>query len=141
MFANGNAEFRDRMSETSGYFLAARLPSNTQAAALFRQQAAAMRGAPGVTQAQIDAILRAAEQAERQSNAPTVPPRVERNVQTLRIARSRVSDAQWGEISGFAAGSGLSELRSAPEEEYSRRLEQLRTLHAQTLEEQPSRQP
>jgi hypothetical protein len=125
---------RDRMSVVSGHLLATEMhASKDQAAALFRQQAEAMRGTPGVTQAQIDAMLKAAQQAEQQTARP-VPPRVEQNLGALRRARGTLSDTTWGKIASVATGAGLGDLGEAPEAELDRRLNELRTLHLQALE-------
>jgi hypothetical protein len=124
---------RDGISSVGGYLLASRMhASKDQAASLFRQQAEAMRGMPGVTPAQIETMLRAAEQAERQTEAP-VPAHVTRNVATLRRARA-LTPATWGRIAGFAAGAGLSDLGALPEADAARRLDELEKLHRAALE-------
>ncbi|HEU0298226.1 MAG TPA: hypothetical protein VFR37_02205 [Longimicrobium sp.] len=120
---------RHRISAVGGHLMAAELHSSRdQAAALFRQQAEAMRGAPGVTQAQIDAMLQAAAQAERQA-APPASPRLVQNLGALRRARNALDDEAWGRIASVAAGAGLSDLGDVPEAELARRLDELRELH------------
>jgi hypothetical protein len=92
-----------------------------------------MRGAPGVTQAQIDAMLKAAEQAEGQEPVGAVPPRLAQNVQALRRARGGVSDAAWGRVAGVAAGVGVTDLGRIPEGQIGRKLDELTTLYQAAL--------
>lgn len=125
---------RIRLSQVSGYLLASRMhDSRDEAAELFRQQAAAMRGAPGVTQAQIDAMLQAAAQAEQQTERPP-SPRLAQNLETLRRARGALSDSAWGRVAAVAAGMALPVLDDLPEAEVQHRLEKLRQLHLHALE-------
>ncbi|HTE17887.1 MAG TPA: hypothetical protein VK689_05840 [Armatimonadota bacterium] len=125
---------RHRISAVSGHLLAGEMhASRDDAAALFRQQAQAMRGTPGVSQAQVDAMLQAAEQAERQT-ARTPDPRLEGNLDVLRQAHAGVGDAGWGSIASVASGVGITELGEAPDAEFTRRLDELRQLHLEALE-------
>jgi hypothetical protein len=125
---------RRRISAVGGHLLAGEMhDSKDDAAALFRQQAEAMRSTPGVSQAQIDAMLRAAEQAERQTARPA-DPRLVRNVEVLRQAHAGVHDAAWSSIAGVAAGVRITELGKAPEAEFTRGLDELRRLHLDALE-------
>jgi hypothetical protein len=125
---------RGRFSAVSGHLLAVQMHGFTdEGAALFRQQAEMMRGTPGVSQAQIETMLRAAAQAEEQK-APAARPGVEQNLGVLRRAYGAVSDAIWGEIAGVAAGIRLSELRALSDAERGRELDKLRQLHQQVLE-------
>jgi hypothetical protein len=125
---------RARISAVNGYRLASGMhASRDQAAALFRQQAEAMRGAPGVSQAQVDAMLRAAEQAEQQA-PPPVDPRLVRNLEVLRQGRTGLDDVKWDRITAVAAGVELGGLGDAPAAEFTRRVEELRQLHQEALE-------
>ena len=125
---------RARMSAVSGHLLAAEAQASSgQTAALFRQQAEAMRGTPGVTPAQIDGMLKAAEQAEQQGARPT-PPRLAQNLEALRRARGNLSDPAWRRIAGVAAGIGLSDLGTLPQAEAERRLNAFRELYRHALE-------
>lgn len=125
---------RGRISAVSGHLLAGEMhASKDDAAALFRQQAEAMRGTPGVSKAQVDAMLQAAEQAERQTARPA-DPRLVQNLGVLRRAHAAVGEAGWGRVAGVAAGVEMSELGDAPEEEFTRRLDDLRQLHQDALE-------
>jgi hypothetical protein len=126
---------RGRMAALSGQILAARMDSTRgQAAALFRAQADQMRGSPGVSQAQIDAMLQAAEQAERDSS-PTVPPRLEQNLQALRAAHPRVPSETWAQVTAFSAGGGTVELRTATDRALAETLDRWQALFAGLLRE------
>jgi hypothetical protein len=131
---------RERLSSVSGKLLATEMSgAKDQTAALFRQQAESMRGTPGVTQAQIDAMLQAAAQAEQQTPRP-VHPRTAQNLAALRQAHPPLNDATWGKIAGVAAGIGMGELGELPDADAGRRLDELRQLHRDALENRnPSR--
>ena len=127
---------RKRLSIVSGHLMAAEAhASSDESAALFRQQAEAMRGAPGVDPAQIEAMLRAAERAEQveQQSRPT-PPRVAQNLEALRRARGALSPAAWRRVAGVAAGIGMSDLGRIPEAEARQRLQGFRMLYRRALE-------
>lgn len=125
---------RHRISAAGGHLLAGEMQgSKSQAASLFRQQAEAMRGAPGVTQAQIDAMLKAAAQAEGQEPVRAVPPRLAQNVEALRRARGEISDAAWGRVAGVAAGVGVTDLGRIPDGQIGRKLDELTTLYQAAL--------
>ncbi|HEX6371296.1 MAG TPA: hypothetical protein VF006_20425 [Longimicrobium sp.] len=127
---------RARVSAVSRHLLTTEMhASRDQSATLFRQQAESMRGTPGVTQAQIDAMLNAAEQAERQTASPAPPPRVAQNLAALRQARGGLGDVEWRRIASVAGGVGLSDLGQVPEAELDGRLDEIRTLYLQALEE------
>lgn len=124
---------RRRMTEVAGHLQAgSQLVSSDQAATLYREQAEAMRGAPGVSQAHIDAMLKAAEQAERQRKAPATSPRVAQNLATLRRARANLSDATWRQVT-TVGGGGLRDLRNAQDAEARRKLDELRRLYEHAL--------
>jgi hypothetical protein len=124
---------RRRMTEVAGHLQAgSHVVSSDQAAALYRQQAESMRGAPGVSKAHIDAMLKAAEQAEAQQKAPATSPRVAQNLATLRRARANLSDATWRKVASVAAG-GIRDLRNAPDAEARRKLGELRQLYEHVI--------
>ncbi len=128
---------RGRIAAVGGQLMATEMHgSRDEAAALFRQQAEAMRGTPGVSQAQIDAMLKAAAQAERQAAAP-VRPRVAQNLGVLRRSNGSVSDADWARIAGVAAGVGMSDLGAVPQAEADRRLDEFRRLYRAALDGSP----
>jgi hypothetical protein len=125
---------RDRFAAVSGSLMASEAHAfKDDGAALFRQQAEMMRGTPGVTQAQIDMMLQAADRAEHQA-VPKTPPRLVQNLAVLRQAHAGLSDDSWGRITGVAAGVEVSDLGQLPETEASRRLDDLRELHLGALE-------
>jgi hypothetical protein len=125
---------RERMAAVSGHLLAGEMyASSDEGAALLRQQAGSMRGTPGVAEVQIEAMLRAADQAEQQTARPPAP-RLVQNLAVLRQARGSVSDSTWRRVAGIAAGIGLSDLTEIPEEEAVRRLGEFRRLYVEVLE-------
>jgi hypothetical protein len=125
---------RARLSETAGHLQASKLHiSGSQGAALLRRQAESMRGTPGVTQAQIDAMLQAANRAERWQAPPPPPPRLAQNLGELRRARASLSDSAWIEVAKVAGGIGLDDLASAPEPQFASRLAELRMLYEDAL--------
>lgn len=125
---------RHRMSLAGGHLVAGQLQgSKHQVAGLFRQQAEAMRSTPGVAQAQIDAMIHAAEQAERQQPPRSAPPRLAQNLDALRRARGGLSEATWSRIASVAAGTGLSDLGTIPEAHAARRLDELTRLFGEAL--------
>lgn len=125
---------RARMSAVSGHLLAAEAQASSgQAAALFRQQAESMRGIPGVTPAQIDAMLQAAERAEQQQTRPT-PPRVAQNLEALARARGNLSESAWRRIAGVASGIGVSDLGVLPQPQAEARIDRFLDLYRHAVE-------
>lgn len=125
---------RARMSAVSGHLLAAQAQASSgQTAALFRQQAESMRGTPGVTPGQIEAMLQAAERADEQKTWPT-PPRLAQNLEAMGRARSNLSQSAWRRIAGVASGIGVSDLGALPQPQVEGRLNGLRELHRHALE-------
>jgi hypothetical protein len=125
---------RNRMSDVAGHLQAGDVQISTgDAAALLRQQAEAMRGTPGVAQADIDRMLKAADQAETQRVPPAKPRRLVQNLAALRQARGRLSEAAWARVARVAAGDGVSELGPVPEEQVGRTLDELRRLYRDAL--------
>jgi hypothetical protein len=130
---------RERLAQVSGHLLAAKAHAfNDQGAALMRQQVELMRGTPGVSEAQLQSMLQAAERAEQQAPQPT-PPRLAQNLGALRQAHAAVSDSAWGRIAAVAAGVEVSELGQLPEAEAGRRLDALRELYVGALENRKPR--
>jgi hypothetical protein len=100
----------DRMRWVGGYLSARQAQSSGgQLGTVLRQQAEAMRGQPGVTREQVDAMLQAAEQAERQTVQPA-PPTVQQNLDVLRRGRGNVTDEMWIRIASVSGGVGLMAL-------------------------------
>jgi hypothetical protein len=128
---------RDRIVEVSGLLLADRMHgSRDAAAALFREQAAAMRGAPGVTEDQIQAMLTAAAQAEEQTSPPA-SERAVRNAAVLRRARPSLDEGGWARIARASSGAGVAELATADDADRERALVELRDLFEHALEGRP----
>jgi hypothetical protein len=126
---------RTRMAIVSGHLLGAEAHASSDAsAALFRQQAEAMRGAPGVSPAQIQAMLQAAARAEQQQAPPPPAPKVAQNLEALRRARGSLSDSAWRRVAAVAAGIGMSDLGSIPAGEAEQRLGGFRDLYQEALE-------
>jgi hypothetical protein len=110
--------------------------SRGQAVGLLRQQAEAMRGTPGVTQAQIDAMLKAAEQAEGQPASAATPPHLAQNLDALRRARPNLSPAAWARVAAVASATGLSELGAVSDANAGRALDEIRELYTHAVENQ-----
>ncbi|HEX8319991.1 hypothetical protein [Longimicrobium sp.] len=127
----------DRMRWVSGYLSARRAQaSGGQLATVLRQQAEAMRGQPGVTREQIDAMLQAAEQAERQTVQPA-PPMLQQNLDVLRSGRGKVTDEMWIRIASVSGGVGLMALGDLADTTASgpaAKIAELRELYAHALE-------
>jgi len=127
---------RGRLAAVSGHLMAQQAHAGRhQAAALLRQQAELLRGQPGVPPEQIDAMLRGAEETENAAPPPT-SPRVLQNLETLRQARSGLSDSAWVRIGSVAAGSEVTTLGGMPDAELTRKLEELRELCRAAVENQ-----
>lgn len=126
---------RDRMAKVAGHLLAreAQLPAQ-EAAAHLRSQAEAMRGVPGVTRAQLDAMLEAADRAEAQQAPAPVPPRLAQNVRAVIEARGALSPAAWGRVAAVAAGLGVDDLGEMPEPRAAAKLTELREMYRHALE-------
>jgi hypothetical protein len=126
---------RGRMSAVGAHLTGTRMDaSRGQAVGLLREQAEAMRGTPGVTQAQIDAMLKAAEQAERQPAPGGAPPHLVQNLDALRRARPNLSPAAWVRVAAVASATGLSDLSKASQADAGRALDGIEQLYTHALE-------
>lgn len=126
---------RGRLALVSGHLLASQGHAfNDEGAALMRQQVELMRGTPGVSEAQLQSMLQAAERAEQEQAPMTTPPRLAQNLGALRQAQAAVSDSAWGRIASVAAGVEVSELGQLSEAEAGRKLNELRELYLGALE-------
>lgn len=127
----------DRMRWVSGYLAASRAQaSGGQLAAVLRHQAEAMRGQPGVTGKQVDDMLQAARQAERQTVQPAHPT-LQQNLDALRTARSNVTDDMWIRIASISGGVGLMALGDMADTTVSgpvAKIAELRQLYTHALE-------
>ena len=101
-----------------------------------RQQAEAMRGQPGVEQAQIDQMLQSAAEMEKSSAESGASPAIQQNLNTLKQARSNVTEAAWTQI-GFAGGGmgllALSGLGDPTDTSTVRKLNEFRALYTDAL--------
>ena len=112
------------------------LATSGQSAELMRQQVELLRGQPGVSQAQMDAMLQAAERSEALEQQP--PPRAFlQNMETLRRARPGLDETDWARIAAAAEGVGLSTLGDLPPDEAENALGELRRMHEATVENRP----
>lgn len=127
---------RQRVAMVGGHLMAQQAHAGKdQAAALFRQQAELLRSQPGVPAEQVDAMLRAAEEAERQPPPPS-PPRLLQNLEALRRARSTLGDSAWVRLAGVAAGGEITALGELPETEMTVRLDSLQQVFRFAVESQ-----
>jgi hypothetical protein len=95
---------RERMGLVSTYLMTRPMQAyGKQAAQQLRQAAEAMKGQPGVTQEQIDQMLRNAADAEKNASESSVSPAIRQNLDALRHARGNVTEPAWQQI-GFASG-------------------------------------
>jgi ElaB/YqjD/DUF883 family membrane-anchored ribosome-binding protein len=98
---------RDRMAEVSGYLIAK--PMQAQAATMaqaMRQQAEAFRGQPGFSDAQIEEMIKNAdEQLRAAQDESQLSAAARRNYEVLKSFRGNVSDPMWVGL-GIAGGSG-----------------------------------
>jgi hypothetical protein len=127
----------ERMKQVSGYLAARQAQaSGPQMAALLRQQAAAMRGSPGVSTEHVDEMLRSADDAERQTAQPP-PPSVAQNLDVLHTTHGNVTDEMWIRITRVSGGVGLMALGDMADTTVSGPIAQirdLRELYTQALE-------
>ena len=128
---------RERMAAVSGYLMTKPMQdAGKQMAVQLRQQAEAMRGQPGVEQAQVDQMLQSAAEMEKSSSEAGVSPAIQQNLNTLKGARSNVTEAAWTQI-GFAGGGmgllALSGLGDPTDTSTVRKLNEFRTLYTDAL--------
>lgn len=121
---------RERMTAISGHLMAK--PAQSMGAML-RQQAEAMKGQPGVTQEQIDALIKQADDMDAQYKPS---PALQQNLNALKQARSNVTDAMWTQIGLATGGMGLlalSNLGDPADTASTRKLNEFRTLYTDAL--------
>lgn len=128
---------RERMVAVSGYLMTKPMQdAGKQMSQQLRQQAEAMRGQPGVEQAQIDQMLQSAAEMEKSSAESGISPAVQQNLNTLKSARSNVTDAAWTQI-GFAGGGmglmALGGLGDPTDTTTMRKLNEFRALYTDAL--------
>jgi len=121
---------RERMMAVSGHLMSK--PMQSMGAAL-RQQAEAMKGQPGITQEQIDGMLKQADDMDAQTKPS---PALQQNLNALKQARSNVTDAMWTQI-GFATGGmgllAMSNLGDPADTASTHKLNEFRTLYTDAL--------
>ena len=128
---------RERMGAISAYLMTKPMQdAGKQAAQQMRQQAEAMRGQPGVDQAQIDQMLQSAAEMEKNASQDNGSPAIRQNIDALHHARSQVTDAAWTQI-GFASGGmgllALSGLGDPADTATARKLTEFRALYTDAL--------
>jgi hypothetical protein len=128
---------RERMGAVSGYLMAKPMQdAGRQMAVQMRQQAEAMKGQPGVDQAQIDQMLASAAEMEKNAAETGVSPAIRQNLDALRRARGNVTEPAWMQI-GFASGGmgilALSGLGDPADTATTRKLNEFRTLYTDAL--------
>ncbi|HSU12885.1 hypothetical protein [Longimicrobium sp.] len=127
---------RERMVAISGHLMMK--PAQSMGAS-FRQQAEAMKGQPGVTQQQIDEMLKQADEMDANMKPS---PALQQNLNALKQARPNVTDAMWTQI-GFATGGmglvALSNLGDPADTASTRKLNEFRTLYTDALNNRVSR--
>lgn len=99
---------RERMLEVSGHLMTRpMMEMGVQSAQAMRQQAEQFRGQPGFDEAQIQEMLKNADDMEKQAREQmTASSAVARNVEVLHRARPNVTDHMWMAVS-MASAAGL----------------------------------
>jgi len=129
---------RERMAAVSGYLVTKPMQDyGKQAAQQMRQQAEALKGQPGVDQAQIDQMLQSAAEAEKNAaESSAVSPALQQNLDALKRARGNVTEPAWQQI-GFASGGmgilALSGLGDPADTATTRKLNEFRQLYTDAL--------
>jgi hypothetical protein len=121
---------RERMAAMSGYFMTK--PMQSMGATL-RQQAQAMKGQPGVTDEQVNALLAQADSMDKQMEPS---PAVKQNLAALHQARGNVSDAMWSQVGLAGGGMGLlalSGLGDPNDTATVRKMNEFRTVYTDAL--------
>ena len=121
---------RERMAAVSMHQMTAPMQMTGNA---IRQQANAMKGQPGVTQEQIDEMLKQADEMDK-ATAPS--PATQQNLNALRQARPNVSQQQWMNIGMAGGGMGLlalTGLGDPADTATARKLTEFRTLYTDAL--------
>ena len=128
---------RERMGAVSVYLMAKPAQaSSKQMAQQLRQQAEAMRAQPGIDQASIDQMLQSAAEMEKNAAETATSPAIQQNLNTLKSARSNVTEAAWTQI-GFAGGGmgllALGGLADPTDTSTVRKLNEFRALYTDAL--------
>jgi len=129
---------RERMGAVSAYLMTKPMQEyGKQAAQQIRQSAEAMRGQPGVDQAQIDQMLQQAADAEKNAaESSNASPAIRQNLDALKRARGNVTEPAWQQI-GFASGGmgilALSGLGDPADTATTRKLNEFRQLYTDAL--------
>jgi hypothetical protein len=128
---------RERMGAVSTYLMTKPMQdAGKQMAQQMRQQAEAMKGQPGVDQAQIDQMMQSAAEMEKNASESNISPAIRQNLDALRRARSNVTEPAWQQI-GFASGGmgllALSGLGDPADTATTRKLNEFRTLYTDAL--------
>ncbi|HEX5724686.1 MAG TPA: hypothetical protein VFX98_04425 [Longimicrobiaceae bacterium] len=151
---------RERMGEVSGYLMTKPIQeSSIQAAQQMRATAEQLRQQVqagqqvGYTEADIEEMIRNADNAERDARAAANPSgAVARNLEVLRRARGNVTEPMWSSV-GIASGAGgllaLSGLSNPADTTAQRQLDEFRRLYTDALanrvspgmENKPAEQP
>jgi hypothetical protein len=99
---------RERMAAVSGYLMMKPMQDAAkQSADQMRQQANAMKGQPGITDDQVQAMLQSADEMERNAAESSASPALRQNLEAIRRARGNVTDAMWTQIGLAGGGMGL----------------------------------
>jgi hypothetical protein len=128
---------RERMGAVSAYLMTKPMQEyGKQAAQQLRQSAEAMRGQPGVEQAQIDQMMQQAAEMEKNAQESNVSPAIRQNLDALKRARGNVTEPAWQQI-GFASGGmgilALSGLGDPADTATTRKLNEFRQLYTDAL--------
>jgi hypothetical protein len=121
---------RERMAALSGYYMTAQVGTMSQA---LRQQAEAMKNQPGVSQEDINNLLKQADEMDRNA-APS--PAMQQNLNALKQARPNVTKAMWQQIGLAGGGMGLlalSGLGDPADTATARKLNEFRTVYTDAL--------
>jgi ElaB/YqjD/DUF883 family membrane-anchored ribosome-binding protein len=98
---------RQRMGEVSGYMMLRPMyEASASAAATMRQQAEQYRGQPGFSDADVNEMLKNADEREKQARESVASGAMARNLEVLHRARPNVTDHMWTAVS-LAGGAGL----------------------------------
>lgn len=121
---------RERMAALSGYYMTAQVGTMSQA---LRQQAEAMKNQPGVSQEDINNLLKQADDMDKNA-APS--PAIQQNLNALKQARPNVTKAMWQQIGLAGGGMGLlalSGLGDPADTATARKLNEFRTVYTDAL--------
>lgn len=98
---------RERMGEVAGYLLARPMhEAGIQMAGTLRQQAEQYRNTPGFSEADVNEMLKNADEMEKQARESAAAGAMVRNLEVLHRARPNVTDHMWTAVA-MASGAGL----------------------------------